>query len=502
MKSAALVFPHQLFKSVNELKRFSDIFFVEEALFFNQYNFHIQKLIFHRASMKAYEKSLKKLGIRTHYIESVDERSDIRKLIQWLKQNDFIKAWTYEPADDWLSSRVRNSCSRLGIELKISPTPSFITPDHTADEFFEERKKYHQSDFYIFQRKRLEILLDTSGKPTGGKWSYDAENRMKYPQNVTPAEVQFPDRNEFIEEAEKYVFEKFPHNPGDKNIKQRYPVTRKEAEEWLWNFLENRFNGFGTYEDAIVSDGFLLNHSLLSPLLNCGLLQPDLVLSNVMAYAGKNDIPLNDLEGFIRQLMGWREFVYTVYRREGRKQRAGNFFQFDHSMPNAFYTATTGVKPVDDAIIKVLKTGYNHHIERLMILSNFMLLCEINPNDVYKWFMELYIDAYDWVMVPNVYGMGQFADGGLMCTKPYISGSNYVLKMSDYKKDETWTKIWDSLFWRFMHIHRGKLLKNPRVGMLISSFDNRPDDEKKKLLDFANRYLEKLHSSQLVISTQ
>jgi deoxyribodipyrimidine photolyase-related protein len=154
---------------------------------------------------------------------------------------------------------------------------------------------------------------------------------------------------------------------------------------------------------------------------------------------------------------------------------------------------TTGIVPVDDAIQKLRKTAYNHHIERLMILGNFMLLCEFDPDEVYKWFMEMYIDAYDWVMVPNVYGMTQFADGGIMTTKPYISGSNYIRKMSNYPKG-VWEEIWDALFWRFMHVHRSFFLKNPRLGMLIKSFDKMPKEKQHKLITTANNYLEKLNN--------
>jgi deoxyribodipyrimidine photolyase-related protein len=160
-------------------------------------------------------------------------------------------------------------------------------------------------------------------------------------------------------------------------------------------------------------------------------------------------------------------------------------------MPASFYNGNTGIVPLDDAIQKLQQTGYNHHIERLMILGNFMLLCEIDPDQVYQWFMEMYVDAYDWVMVPNVYGMTQFADGGLMTTKPYISGSNYILKMSNYPKGE-WQEIWDGLFWRFMHVHRSFFLQNPRLGMLVKTFDKMPEAKKAIHLSHAEKYLQKL----------
>ena len=215
------------------------------------------------------------------------------------------------------------------------------------------------------------------------------------------------------------------------------------------------------------------------------------VLEKSLEYYRKHNIPLNSCEGFIRQVIGWREYIRAIYILKGVEQRTRNFWGFTRKIPDSFYSGDTGIDPVDDVIRKVVKTGYCHHIERLMILGNFMLLCEFDPDEVYRWFMELFIDAYDWVMVPNVYGMSQFADGGLMATKPYISGSNYLLKMSDYPKGE-WQEIWDGLFWRFMHVHRKFFEQNPRMGMLIRTFDKMSPQKQKFLLENADKYLKKI----------
>jgi deoxyribodipyrimidine photolyase-related protein len=197
------------------------------------------------------------------------------------------------------------------------------------------------------------------------------------------------------------------------------------------------------------------------------------------------------LEGFIRQIIGWREFIRGMYDFRGTAERTKNFWQFDRKIPASFYDGTTGIVPLDITIKKVLQTGYCHHIERLMVLGNFMLLCEFDPDEVYRWFMELFIDAYDWVMVPNVYGMSQFADGGMMATKPYISGSNYLMKMSNYPKGP-WQNIWDALFWRFMHVHRDFFTQNPRLGMLVRSFDKMTEEKQKHLLQTASDFLDGL----------
>jgi len=206
----------------------------------------------------------------------------------------------------------------------------------------------------------------------------------------------------------------------------------------------------------------------------------------------KKSIPINSLEGFIRQIIGWREFIRGMYEVKGTEQRNGNFWNHTNKIPKSFYDGTTGIPPIDETIKKALKIGYVHHIERLMVLSNFMLLCEINPNDIYQWFMELFIDAYDWVMVPNVYGMSLYTDGGLLSTKPYISSSNYIKKMSNYKNGD-WQKTWDDLFWTFMDKHRNFFKQNPRLSMLITNFDKNPLEKKVFHFENTQTFLNKLY---------
>ena len=201
-----------------------------------------------------------------------------------------------------------------------------------------------------------------------------------------------------------------------------------------------------------------------------------------------NNIPVNSLEGFVRQVLGWREYIRAVYETQGVKQRTANYWQHTRPIPKALWEGSTGIEPIDDAIGRLLKTGYNHHIERLMILGNFMLLCEFDPNEVYRWFMEMYIDSYDWVMVPNVYGMSQYADGGLMSTKPYISGSSYVLKMSNYSKGN-WCAVWDALFWRFIYKHKEKFAKNPRMSMMAVQVSKMDQDKLNQHLSIAENFL-------------
>lgn len=489
MSKVAIVFPHQLFKDISPYSQLNAVYLVEESLFFNQYNFHQQKIAYHRATMKFYEDYLKHKGITVHYIESIQPLSDIKQLLRHLSATGVTHVTYTDTTDNWLEKRITTAVRNTGIGLRQLPSPLFLTTLTDLKEYFAG-KRFFQTDFYIHQRKRWQILTD--GKtPVGGKWSYDADNRLRYPRNQTPPPVHFPEMNSFYIEAQTYTQQHFIANPGQLSKQFIYPATYQQATDWLDQFLQYRFHGFGVYEDAIVAQASILHHSVLTPMLNIGLLTPAQVVDAAIDYAAKEGVPLNSLEGFIRQVTGWREFIRAVYELKGTAERTRNYWGFKRKIPPSFWNGTTGIVPVDTTIRKVLRTGYCHHIERLMILGNFMLLCEFDPDEVYRWFMELFIDAYDWVMVPNVYGMSQFADGGIMSTKPYISGSNYVLKMSDYEKGE-WCEIWDALFWRFIHTQRSFFLQNPRMGMMVKTFDKMDVAKQQKHLDTSNRFLAKL----------
>jgi deoxyribodipyrimidine photolyase-related protein len=314
---------------------------------------------------------------------------------------------------------------------------------------------------------------------------------LKYPKGKVPPTTNFEQINSFHEEAIEYTNKYFPTNYGNIDPADLFPVTFQESKKWLQQFLETKFVAFGDYEDAILQNEKWLNHSLLTPMLNIGLISPSYILNETLHYTSKNHIPLNSLEGFIRQIVGWREFIRAVYELKGTEERTKNFWGFKRKIPESFWRGETGILPIDLTIKKVLETGYCHHIERLMVLGNFMLLCEFDPEEVHRWFMELFVDAFDWVMVPNVYGMSQFADGGIMSTKPYISGSNYLMKMSDYPKGE-WQAVWDGLFWHFMDKQRAFFLKNPRLGMLVRTFDKMSEDKKQEHLKNAHFYLNSL----------
>jgi deoxyribodipyrimidine photolyase-related protein len=463
---------------------------VEEYLFFKHYKFHQQKIAFHRATMKAYAAYLssnKKLNVK--YIESITDISDVRKLLPSLKKKGVKCIHYVDPTDNWLQERIKKICLQLSIKTIIHDSPLFLNSKEDLNDFFSShKKKYYQISFYKDQRKKRKILVDNQGKPKGGKWTFDTENRKKYPSKKQPPAVYFPEKDQYFQEAKLYVETNFSHHLGTLTTYPLYPTNFTDTQKWMEQFFEQRFLEFGTFEDAIVAENSILNHSVLTPMLNIGLISPKEIIKSCLLYASKNDIPLNSVEGFIRQIIGWREFIRGIYEFRGTEERTANYWKFTKKIPHSFYNGTTGIAPVDQTIKKVLKTGYCNHIERLMVLGNFMLLCEFDPDEVYRWFMEFFIDSYDWVMVPNVYGMSQFSDGGLMASKPYISGSNYLMKMSNYKKGE-WQAIWDGLFWRFMDKQRDFFLSNPRLSMLVKMYDKMPQEKKQSHLENADKYL-------------
>lgn len=497
MKEATLIFPHQLFAVHPAITKDRDIWLTEESLFFTQYTFHQQKLVLHRASMTYYADWLRKKGLTVFYVEATSPLHDIRLLITQLKERNYNAIHFADPVDDWLNKRIVQTCRLAELKWQVHDSPNFLNKPAGIHDYFSQRKTYFQTDFYIAQRKARNLLLDSNKQPVGSRWTYDTDNRSKYPANKPVPVCRFPEANEYATKAIDYVKQYFGKNPGkagnpfNHSKPHFYPVTHAEAVQWLEDFLTERFADFGIYEDAMVQTESILHHSVLTPMLNIGLLDPRDIIDRALMVADARQIPLNSLEGFIRQVTGWREFIRAVYIREQATQRTTNYWGFTRKIPASFWTGTTGILPVDTVIQRVLTSGYAHHIERLMVLGNFMLLCEFDPDEVYRWFMEMFVDAYDWVMVPNVYGMTQFADGGLMTTKPYISGSNYIRKMSNYPAGD-WQEIWDGLFWRFMQVHRDFFSSNPRLGMLLKTLDKMPPEKRDRHLQVAESFLNSL----------
>ncbi|MEY3471168.1 MAG: hypothetical protein RLZZ223_518 [Candidatus Parcubacteria bacterium] len=489
MKTAFLIYPHQLFENITRLKSSDIVFIVEEPLYFSEFKFHKQKLVLHRASMQKYRQYLEENEIKTIYLEfhQLPQTESIAKILQ---EYQIESVEIYDVVDDWLGSRLSKAFSLSSIKLTIHNSPMFLTSESDFRCFFGSRsgaRKYWMNDFYIWQRKRLNILIEQGNKPVGDKWSFDAENRKKLPKDIVIPKTFDVQDNKYILEAKDYVEQYFPDNFGETD-QFWCPIDFEGAKAHLREFLNTRLDLFGPYEDAITTQSDSVFHSTISSLLNNGLLTPDYVLQETLEFISNNQVSLASTEGFIRQIIGWREYIRALYVLEGKKIRTSNYFDSNRVMPKAMWTAQTGIEPIDYHIKVLEKYAYTHHIPRLMLFGNYLNLCQIQPDAVYNWFMEMYIDAYDWVMVPNVYSMTLYADGGLLTTKPYIASSNYILKMSDFKKGE-WSAVLDSLFWNFVGQNFTKLQKEGRLGFIGVQYNKMPEIKKQSYAKLAQDYL-------------
>lgn len=478
MTDITLIFPDQLFLKHPCLDSKREIYLVEEFLFYKVQPFHKQRLVLLKTAMRSYADKLSKSKRKVVYIPSQDltYRGNIFDI---LGEKNIKNIHVAEFADEWLNNDLKIGAQKYGWKIHFYPSPGFISSNEELKDFFLEKKHYSMAQFYAYQRKHQDILMN-EGSPLGGKYSFDTDNRKKIPKGLEIPSLFIPKKTEQTEKVIAEVEREFSNAIGEATP-FLYPSTHEEAQKALKTFLNHKLALFGSYQDAIQKEESFLFHSVLSPLLNIGLLTPMEVIHAAISYGEKHSIPINSLEGFLRQILGWREYVRASYLLKGSFQRSMNFFHHDEKIPKKFWEGSTGILPIDTIIKRTLKTGYCNHIERLMILGNFLLLTESSPDEVYKWFMGYFVDAYDWVMVPNVYAMSQYADGGILVTKPYISASNYILKMSNYPKGE-WTEIWDGLFWRFLKKHRSLFFSNHRTRTLTQLLDKKESSITPKIL--------------------
>ncbi len=484
IQTALVLYPHQLF-APEHLPEVDLVYLVEEPLLFGvdqQYPLalHKQKLVLHRASMRRYiEEVLWQNEIAVEYIELDDAGSTADVLVR-AQQAGAELVYVFDPTDFAIDTRLKKALDEVietPFELRVLPTPSFMLKATEVRDYLGDKEKHVFADFYQWQRERFNILIDKNYKPVGGKWSYDVENRKALPKDhIAPGFNGYGD-NKYVEEAKKWVDKRFANNPGSYD-EFMWPTSHDEAGKWLYEFFKERFEDFGAYEDAIDGAAIFLYHSGISAPLNIGLLTPQQVVDAALDYHEQNEVNLPSLEGFIRQVIGWREYVRGLYITQSVPMRTANGLNQNRNLSSQWWEGTTGIPPLDDVITKVNKHAYAHHIERLMVVGNLMLLCEIKPEEAYKWFASMFIDAYDWVMVPNVYGMSQFSDLGSMVTKPYISGSNYILNMSHYQKD-IWCDVWDGLFWGFVDRNKEVLAKNPRTSVMVKQLGKLNADRKR-----------------------
>ncbi len=485
--TAQIVFPHQLFVEHLEADVDTVMVLVEPDLFFRQLPFHAHKLVLHRSTMRTFEDRLRAAGFATVYVATSAEAATDAQLQDVLRSHAIAEVTVFDVVDHWLDRDLRATCRAAGAALTVAETPAFLTTSAEIAASFDGVKQPRMQHFYERQRRRMDLLMD-GRSPVGGRWSFDTENRKKLPKGMPIPSMPRASRTDHVRDALAWVAEEFPDNPGALSS-YHWPSTHRQAETWLTRFLEDRFHDFGPYEDAMAADEPWLFHSALSPLINIGLLDPRHVVTRAVEHAAEHDVDLPSVEGFVRQVIGWREYMRASYVVHGRAMRTRNLLGLTRELGSGWWDGSTGLDPVDTVIKRVQRHGYAHHIERLMVLGNAMLLLRVDPDEVYEWFMTFFVDAYDWVMVPNVYAMSQFAAGELVTTKPYVSGSNYLRKMSDFGPGE-WTGVWDALYWQFVADHRAGFEANPRSGFAVRTYDRMDDARKRELTATARPWLE------------
>lgn len=421
-----LVLPHQLFDVIYlpKVSEISRVYLYEHPQYFTKYNFNQKKLVLHRASMKYYGDYLSKHGYKVTYLEFRDK----------LPNEQFV---LFDPVD------------KIKIPKSIFlESPNFLLSKKSYQKYKSKTKSFIFYHFYMNGKKEIDIIPNIKSKDSENQQSIPQKTKLDIPKNPT---IGTEDKK-YIKEAIKYVSKYFGDNYGDCDG-FNYPVTHKTSHKWLSHFIKHKLANFGAYQDFIIPGQPILYHSLLSPVINVGLLNPTEIIDKLRPL--KSKIPMNSYEGYIRQLF-WREYQRYCYIHYDFKGK--NYFGNNKKLNKKWYTGETGILPVDDAIKEGFKTGYLHHIIRLMVVGNWMNLSGIKPSDGFRWFMEFSCDSYEWVMCQNVLDMVFCVSGGDTMRKPYISSSSYILKMSHYKKGD-WSTIWNEQFRQFVVSNKDKLHK-------------------------------------------
>ena len=398
---------NQLFdeKYLEKFKKDHIFYMAEDFQLCTYEKHHKNKILLFLSSMRSHADRLKKSKFKIEYstIEEKTFKLDYtEKLKKIIKSKKITEISSFEIEDKFFEKKISNFTKKENINWNIVQTPMFLNSRENFKKYLSKSKKPFMAVFYKDTRRELDILIKKDGTPEGGKWSFDEDNRNKLPKNISIP--KFPKIKETSHTKKlKLIIEKyFKDHPG--NVENFWFATEYEDVIKLLNFfIKEKSNLFGDYEDAVDQKDNILFHSALSPYINLGLITPELIIKKILDFHKKNKIRLNSLEGYIRQVIGWREFMRGIYQSYSNEMETRNFFKQNRKMKKSWYDGSTGLPPLDYAIKNALKYGWSHHIERLMILSNIMNLCEIKPNIVYKWFMEMFVDSSDWVMVPNVY---------------------------------------------------------------------------------------------------
>jgi deoxyribodipyrimidine photolyase-related protein len=470
----------------------------------NYVTHHIQKIIAFFLAMRDFAQQLTALGHRVIYnkLDDPANQQDLNKNLEHLIDVYHISKFEYMIPDEYrVFDQLKEFCGKVTIANEMVDSQHFLASPKEFATLFKGKKTYLLETFYRQMRKKYQILMEVDDNPTGGKWNYDSDNRKKLAKNtqIPPVTLFQHPCQDIIDQLIVYNIETIGHPPL--NNLSNWPKNRSESLQFLDEFISIQLPLFGDYQDAMTTSNWHLFHSRLSFSLNTKMLSPIEVVKKVET-AWKNQpekYKLSNIEGFIRQIIGWREYMRCIYWIKMPEYKNLNFLGHQNSLPSWYWTGDTKMKCLSHAITQSLDYAYAHHIQRLMITGNFALLAGIHPDEVDKWYLGIYIDALEWVEITNTRGMSQYADGGIVGTKPYVSTANYIDKMSDYcgqcyydKKIKTGEKAcpFNSLYWHFYDRHKDKLSNNPRIGMAYVTWNKTSEQNKKAILQQAERYLD------------
>lgn len=481
-------------KSCANHKEETPVIMIESQKYAAQRRYHQKKLVLVWSAMRHFAATLQNEGWLVTYRVATDFVTPLR---DWVEDNEISELRVMTPSDRAFRSFIHN----LDLDCQVSflPDNHFLWSTEDFQQWIDNRKRILMEDFYRQGRKQFNVLM-ADNQPVGGNWNYDQENRKPPKKNLAvPSPLNFPPdplTQEVIEEVKSLSF---PTYGEIENFD--WGVTREQAQQVLSYFIEEDLPNFGTYQDAMVTGEKTLWHSLLSPYLNLGLLSPEEVIHAVENAYYENYLPLNSVEGLIRQILGWREFLHGIYHWADANYGERNWFNHQQPLPDFFWDSTqTDMNCLKQVLQQVESTGYAHHIQRLMVLSNFALIVGVSPQELKEWFHAVFIDAYDWVMETNVIGMGQFADGGVFASKPYASSANYINKMSDYcenccyhprRRSQNQACPFNFFYWDFIARHREQLQSLGRMNLVLANLRKIDPEELAQMQELANNWREK-----------
>lgn len=441
---------------------------------------HIQKVVAFFMSMRNFATHLKENGHEVCYykISDKDNPNELTALLSALISKEKIECFEYQLPDEYrLDVQLKDICESLKIDFKVFDSEHFYTSRTELSEFFDGKKMLLMENFYRMMRKKHHVLMQGS-QPEGNLWNFDKDNRLKYKGQVPiPVAIGFQQNiEEILSEIEKANVATFGKIDSKKF---NWPTSRKACLEQLNYFCTHLLKHFGDYEDAMHTDEKFLFHSRLSFAMNIKMLSPKEVIETVVDFYHENeeDITISQVEGFVRQILGWREYVRGIYWKEMPNYGKMNALENHNKLPDFYWTGNTKMNCMQKALSQSLEEAYAHHIQRLMIIGNFSLLTQKHPDEVDAWYLGVYIDAIEWVELPNTRGMSQYADGGILATKPYVSSGSYINKMSNYcsschynVKDKLGDKAcpFNSLYWHFLDEKKENFANNQRMAMMMS----------------------------------